>query len=40
MINGKLTYTDVLRLCALVVKSKYSQKYRLELMEGLFNLKT
>jgi len=40
MINGKLTYTDVLRLSSLVVKSNCSQKYKLDLIEGLLNLKT
>lgn len=40
MINGKLTYTDVLRLSSIVIKSKYSDKYKLDLVEGLLNLKT
>lgn len=39
MINGRLTYSDIVRLIHIVWSSKHSDKYKKDLTIGLVGLK-
>ncbi len=39
VVNKKLTYPDVVRLIGVVLKSEYSQHYKIELIDALVGLK-
>jgi len=39
VVNGRLTYPDIVRLITIVLDSKHSDKYKKDLVTGLVHIK-